>query len=230
MNVEILTDDQSVKGYDYPIEVKIYTSGVQIVPTSATITINDPDGDEVLASTAMSVAVAGALSYTLGKAELDTLWENAVIEIDYVVSTVHYKAVFFFDCVLNALKCNVIDDDLKAYAPALTGFIWSTQTTYTKQILEAFNTVKRMLKDKGHRPAMLIDGGQVRELIIMKAFEMICFDFAKARDDIWFARYEKYSEAFKVRFDGLNIKYDEDETGTITSDEKEALGQVDLVR
>jgi len=230
MNAEILTDNQAVKGYDYPIEIKIYTAGVQIVPTSATIVIKDPDGDEVLASTAMSIAVAGTMTYTLAKALLGTLWEDAVIEIDYVASTVHNKSVFFFDCVRNALKCNIVDNDLKAYAPALASFIWSTQTTYTPQKLEAFNIVKRMIKDKGRRPAMLIDGSQIRELIILKTFEMICFDFAKSKEDIWFARYEKYAEAFKDRFDALQIKYDEDESGTVTSEEKEGLGSVDLLR
>lgn len=230
MNTEILTDDQAVKGYDYPVEVKVYTAGVQVVPTSATIVIKDPDGDEVKASTAMSIATGGTMTSTVAKALLDTLWENAIIEIDYVVATVHSKAVFFFDCVLNALKCNIVDNDLKAYAPLLATLIWSTQTTYAPQKLEAFNIIKRMIKDKGHRPSMLIDGSQIRELLILKTFEMICFDFAKSKDDIWYARYEKYAEAFKMRFDALQIKYDEDESGTIDEEEGSGLGQIDLVR
>jgi hypothetical protein len=231
MNVEVLTDDQAVEGYDYPIEIKVYSAGVQLKPSSATIVIKDSDGDEILASTAMTVnGTTGTMTYTLALAKLDTLWENALIEIEYTVSSVKYRAVFFFDCVLNALKCNVTDTDLKAYAPLLADQIWSTETNYSTQILEAFRQVARAIKDKGRRPHMLIDGNQVRELVILRTLEMICFDFSKASEDIWWNKYQKYHEAFEAAFAKLIIKYDEDESGAIDTDEEEGLGQIDLLR
>jgi len=169
------------------------------------------------------------MTYSLASTYLGTLWESARIEIDYVVSTVHYKAVFFFDCVLNALKCSVVDADLRAYAPGLATEIWpaaqqSTQN-YSPQIAEAFTQVKRAIKDRGRRPAMLIDGAQVRELVILKTFEMICFDFARAVEDIWWARYQKYAATFADRLAGLVIKYDADESGTIEDDETRTFAQ-----
>jgi hypothetical protein len=90
--------------------------------------------------------------------------------------------------------------------------------------------VERAIRDKGRRPHMLIDGNQVRELVILKTFEMICFDFAKTPEDIWWARYQKYHEAYEAAFAKLVIKYDEDESGAIDADEKESLGGIDLIR
>lgn len=235
MKVEILTEDQAIIDIAYPVEVKVYEAGVQLKPASATLTAKDPDGNEVRAAIAMTVnSTSGTMTYTIIAGLMDTLWENAILEIAYVMGTggsaVTYAALFFFDVVLNALKCNVIDADLKAYSPKLASLIWATQTTYDTQIQEAFRLVKRLIKDKGRRPAMILDGAQVRELVILKSFEMICMDFAKAPDDIWWLRYQKYAELFKAQFDGLRIKYDEDESGTIDTDEAVSFSQPTLLR
>lgn len=231
MKIEILTEDQAVKGYAYPVEVKVYEAGAQLVPASATITIKEPDGTAVISAAAMAVGAGGTLTYTLEAAKTLRLWEAAIMEIAYVVGAVSYKAVFFFDVVLNALKCNVVDDDLKKYFPLLQNEIWAGTSNYSGQIDEAFRVLKRLIKDRGRRPAMLIDGAQVRELIIIKTFELIFFSFAKDPEDVWWKRYEQYRTLFNERFGSLVIKYDEDESGTVETDEKEdSLGQTTLER
>jgi hypothetical protein len=216
-----LTEDQAVKDRDFPVEVKVYSAGTQVVPTAATVTVLDPDGTEIKAATAMSIALAGTLTYTVDELLLDELMEDAVLEIAFTVSSVVYKATYLFDVVLNALYCNVTDDDLKAYFPKIADDLWASVSNYSGQIDEAFKLIKRLIKDKGKRPAMLIDGSQVRELIIIKTFEMIFFNFSKSKDDVWWARYEKYAQLFGERFAGLVIKYDEDESGTIDGDEQD---------
>ena len=65
MKVEILTEDQAVKALDYPIEIKVYEGGVQLVPSSATITVKDPDGKAQVESAAMSVDGNGTMTYSL---------------------------------------------------------------------------------------------------------------------------------------------------------------------
>jgi len=231
MKVEILTEDQAVKDQAFPIEVKAYEAGAQLVPTSAKITIKDPDGTEIVDEASMTVGDDGTMTYSLAATSTADLWENATMEIAYVVSTVTYKAVFFFDVVLTALKPNVIDADLQKYFPQIVSDIWSGTSNYDGQIQEAFRILKRLIKDKGRRPAMLIDGSQVRELVIIKTFEIIFFNFSKAPDDIWWRRYEQYKELFQQRFNALVIKYDEDESGTIDDGEAgESLGQITLSR
>jgi hypothetical protein len=226
-----LTEDQAVRNAIYPIEVKVYLAGIQAKPSAAAIVIKDPDGTEILASTAMTVnGTTGTMTYSLAATKTADLWENAVMEISYTISSVVYKAILFFDVVLNALTCNVTDDDLKAYFPQLADEIWTGTVNYSGQIAEAFATVKRLIKDKGRRPSMLIDGSQIRELVIIKTFEMIFFNFATDPESIWWKRYEKYAELFTARFAALQIKYDEDASGAIETDETEGLGNLWLVR
>ena len=231
MNVEILTEDQALKDAVFPIEVKAYLNGSQVVPSAATVTVKDPDGNELVTGAAMTVdATLGTLSYPLAAARTADLWENAVIEISYTVAGAVHKALFFFDVVLQKLKSNVVDSDLKAYFPQLGDEIWQDEVSFAGQIEEAFKQVKRMIKDKGRRPAMLLDGSQVREIVIIKTFEMIFFNFAKSQDDIWWARFTNYKTLFDQRFQALRIKYDEDETGTIAEDEVKTFAQPTLER
>jgi hypothetical protein len=217
---EVLSDNEAVKDSAFPVEVKVYEGGIQAIPSSATITVKDPDGNEVVRGADMSIASGGTMSYSLSSSYTEDLQENAILEISYVLAETTYKAVFFFDVVLNALRPNVVDSDLKAYAPLLASEIWSTQNNYDNQIQEAFRLVMRDIRDKGRRPSMLIDGAQVRELVIIKTLDMICFDFAKAPDDIWWSRHQKYEAMYKDALAGLIVKYDEDESGTIDDKEK----------
>ena len=73
------------------------------------------------------------MTYSLDSAYTATLWEAAIIEVEYTISSIVYKAKFLFDVVLNKLKCNVIDADLKNHFPALADEIWSVQNNYDKQ-------------------------------------------------------------------------------------------------
>lgn len=231
MHVLQLTEDQAVQDQAYPIEVKVYEAGLQIKPSAATITIKDPDGTVLVNAAAVTCnGTTGTMTYSMSSTLTGELGENCVMELDYTVSSVAYRAVFFFDIVIQPLRCTIIDNDLKAYAPAIGTKIWSTQTVYDTQIQEAFRVVKRDIKNKSKRPTMLIDGSQVRELSILKTFEMISFDFAKDKDDVWWARAEKYAERYQSALASLVIKYDVDESGTIEQDEKAVLGQINLLR
>jgi len=147
------------------------------------------------------------------------------------LSSVNYKVVFHFDVVLCQIKPTVVDTDLKNYFPQLAQEIWADEANYDKQIQEAFRIIKRDIKDKGRRPAMLIDGMQVRELLIIKTFELIFFEFAKSEEDIWWKRHEEMKDQYRERFDKLVIKYDRDEDMLIDEDEKMgSLGQITLER
>jgi len=231
MKVEILTENEATQGLPFPVEVKIYENGTQIIPTSATITIKSPSGETIINEAEMTINQAGTLSYTISANLLLTLWENALIEVNYVANDKSFKSIFYFDVVICPLKPTVTDTDLKTYFPQLGEEIWAGETNYDKQIQEAFRIIKRDIKNKGRRPSMLLDGTQIRELLILKAFELIFFDFAKSEGDIWWKRYEEVKEKYKTTFENLLIKYDQDEDSLIDSSEKAAsLGQIVLER
>jgi len=232
MHTVKLAEDQAVKGLDYAIEIKVYGEGTQLIPSSAAITVKDPNGKAQVENQSMAIEDGvGTLTYTLSSTHTAGLWENAIIEVSYVVSSVTYKVVFFFDVVLCQLVPAVIDDDLKNYFPDLAAEIWTGESNYDEQIQEAFKIVKRDIKAKGRRPAMLIDGSQVRELVILKTFETIFFCFAKDESSIWWFRFQETKKAYADRFAKLVIKYDEDESGTVEEDEEaEPVGQVTMRR
>jgi len=229
--VEILTDNEAVKAYDYPIEVKVYLEGTQAVPSSATITVKNPKGKKQVEDQSVTIAGSGTMTYTLDSAYTANLWENAIVEIEYVISSITYKMVSLFDVVINKLKCSVLDANLKDYYPKMADEIWSEQSNYDDQIQEAFLEVKRDIKDKGKRPAMLIDGSQIRELIIAKSFEIIFFSMMKEEGDKWFIRHEKEAQKYKDKIAKLLIHYDIDESGTIEEEERRlSLSQFQMKR
>ena len=80
--------------------------------------------------------------------------------------------------------------------------------------------VKRAIKDKGKRPSMLIDGSQVRELVIFKTFELLFRSWAKKpTDDLWVWKCDAYEKAYNVALAALVIAYDADQSGTMDGEE-----------
>jgi hypothetical protein len=231
---EILTENEAVKGYDFLIEAKVYKDGSQEVPTEATVTVKDQGGTKIAEDKEMTIDDEGTLTYTLEAAKVSDLFEDGVIEIEYTTDDdAKHKMVRLFDMVLNSLTCSVTDDDLKSYMPKIASFLWSGETCYDKQIEEAFRLIKRDIKDKGRRPHMLLDGEQIRELIIIKSFVLIFGAFFKERsdEDRWWVLYEEFKERYESRFSKLVIKYDEDEDGLIDSEETgKPIAQVTMVR
>lgn len=231
MITEILTEDQVVKSEAFPIEAKVYDGGTQQVPSSATITVKNPDGTAQVEDQTVTISAGGIMTYTLPAANTGTLWEDAIIELTYTISSIDYKMVRFFDVVLNKISPCIIDDDLKDYYPELTDEIWSAESNYDQQIQEAFKQIKRELKNKGRRPHMLIDGSQLRTPLIHKSFEIIFRDFFKEIGDKWHVLMELHTQKFEDEFAALVIKYDSDEDGIVDEAERdEVAGQIDLER
>ncbi len=231
MITEILTEDQVVKGEDFPIEAKVYDGGTQQVPSAATITVKNPSGVALVTDQTVSIAAGGTMTYTLPAANTGLLYENAIIEITYTISSIDHKMVRFFDVVLNKLSPCIVDEDLKEYYPELADEIWSEESNYDDQIQEAFKATKRELKNKGNRPHMLIDGSQLRIPLIHKTFEIIFRGFFKEAGDKWHELYKEHEQKFKDEFEALVIKYDSDEDGVIDKDEKRVLvSQINLDR
>lgn len=231
MITEILTEDQVVKDETFPIEAKVYDGGTQQVPSAATITVKNPSGVAQVEDQAVAIAAGGTMTYTLPAANTATLWENAIIEITYTISSIDHKMVRFFDVVLNKISPCIVDEDLKDYYPELADEIWSAESNYDQQIHEAFIQIKRELKNKGRRPHMLIDGSQLRTPLIHKTFEIIFRGFFKEAGDKWHELYKEHEQKCKDEFADLIIKYDSDEDGNIGRDEKTILaGHIDLDR
>lgn len=94
------------------IRISTYVSNVQQVPSSGTIVLKDPSGTVIQASTAVTVAGSGEMTYSLTTTHTANLGLNFIAEWTYIISGVTYYEKQLFDVVLSRLSIPITDDDL----------------------------------------------------------------------------------------------------------------------
>lgn len=97
------------------LTLKKYIDNIQIVPTSATITITDAAGDELptpVTAAAMSIDSYGTMTYSMITANTGVLGENFKAVVTYVYNGNSYVQDFLFDVVISTLESIITDDDL----------------------------------------------------------------------------------------------------------------------
>lgn len=223
----LLTEAQALKDLAYDIEIEIYRGGSddQVIPTSVTLTIKSPGGKTIIDEISPSVSAGGTITYEVAAASIDSLWENAQIILSYTDDNSNaQKETLLFDVVRSILKNTVVDSNLTDYEPDLGSHRWSGQTSYYEQINAAFNELWDDIQNKGKRPALLIDGYQIKQLTIYKALAIICFAFAKdVETDVWWFKYQKWEDKYNTEFEKRVVAYDEDKSGRIDPDEQKEL-------
>lgn len=228
-----LLNNESLFEYSYTPQMTISVDGVLTAPSSATLTLFDPSGDEIVTDRVCTInnttkIITATFTGGDGINEIDSLTEDWRLFLKYTISSTVYYVNFLFDVCRMILINPVTDSDLLLLHPKLASDRWSTQTTFSPQIEKAFSDIQRKLKERGKRARMMIDANQIKDLIICHALELIYFDFAKSTDDIWWNQYLKRAEQFAADMENLHIKYDQDESGTI--DEEITFGVVNLSR
>lgn len=105
---------QFLKNTADTIRMTVYTDNRPVVPTSATITLFNPDGSElqsVVAVTAID-STTGELTYSLTATHTETNDLNYKALWAYVVNGTTYYQTQLFDVVLSILAIPITDDDL----------------------------------------------------------------------------------------------------------------------
>jgi len=212
---------------NYTPEIIVSVDGTKTAPSSATLTLYDPDGTEKVATRICTIN-GTTKKITAAFTEIDALSEDWRLLLSYIIGGVTYKLNLLFDVCRFVLLNPVSDDDLIELHPDLASECWAGQTTFLPQIEKAFADIKRKLKERGRRARMMIDATQIKDVIVCHALELVFFDFAKDTEDIWWNRYLKKAEQFVTDFESLHIAYDSDESGTV--DETASFGNVELVR
>lgn len=103
---------QFLKDKTDTIRLSIYSTNVQQVPTSGTIVLKNPSGQEIQASTAVTVGSDGELTYSLTTTHTATLDLNYIAEWTYVIDGVTYYETQLFDVVRSILSIPITDEDL----------------------------------------------------------------------------------------------------------------------
>ena len=103
----------------------IYDDNRKIVPTSATLTVTQPGTTTVVvATTAMTVASDGLLSYSLTTSHNDTLNENYKAVIAYIFGSETFYETLFYDVVNSVLHKVITDRDIVSELPQLKDNGW----------------------------------------------------------------------------------------------------------
>lgn len=100
------------KDQPYTFSWSFYDKNIMQVPGSGTVTVTNPGGTELVASTAVSIETNGEIRYTLAAANTSTVDENYRIELVYRVGDVYYRPFYLFDIVRTPLQNTVRDEDL----------------------------------------------------------------------------------------------------------------------
>lgn len=102
----------------YTFTWTIYVSAIQIVPTSATITITNKNGTSVQTGSGI-IDPDGTITYTLLAANNDTIDINYKVVVSYVYNTITTEIAELFDVVKQTIVNNVTDINLFTYLPQL---------------------------------------------------------------------------------------------------------------
>jgi hypothetical protein len=98
------------------LEYKKYIDNLQIIPTSATISITTESGSAMpvpIVNANFPIDTYGTMKYTVSIANSALLGENFIAEVKYIYSGTEYIYRFLFDIVKNKIVNILIDDDIE---------------------------------------------------------------------------------------------------------------------
>ena len=197
-------------------------AGVEQTATAATVTIYD--GGETIVDAASATTLGPPAAYTVTGASttdrpLSAEWLAVwTMTIGGTVYTFRQPAYL----VRHILYPTVTDDDLTALHSDLDALRDSANmTTFEPFRTQAWERIQRKMIAKGNRPALVMDPWALRDLHVFASLELIWRDFASSLgDDRYRELAEYYSTAHASEWDSLVFRYDDDEDGRISSDER----------
>lgn len=134
-----------------------------------------------------------------------------------------------------------ITDFAQSTGTVTVGVAWATtpDSTYTfevkrgfaKKIEAAFEEMLIDVRNKGFRPALILESGELKIPLIKKALALICRDFIVTPDDKWATLAASYEDQYKDTFQKVKFQYDKDESGNVADSEKDQdLGNLRMRR
>jgi len=110
-----MTKQEILQNRSEAITFEKYIDNLQIIPTSATVTITDSEGNDLpdpVIDAVCSIDSYGKISYTLSATNTADLGENFTAEFKYIYNTVEYLQRILFNIVINRLNIIITDQDL----------------------------------------------------------------------------------------------------------------------
>lgn len=96
-----------------------------------------------------------------------------------------------------------------------TTYSYVVRRGFAHKIVKAFDELMTDIRNKGFRPALIIESTAIQIPLVKKSLAIICKDFMKEKDDKWDALYKIYSQEYLDAMSKMVFQYDEDESGNI---------------
>ena len=198
-------------------EIKIYRDNAQVVPASATYTLQKPDGTKIKENVAAAVALSGTVSFTHSAGDLPAtlnLGEGYMQIWSITISGVVYAFRRMCSLVLKKLMPVISDNDLTAVYTNLEDLRPSSITSFQKYIDDAWYTILRKIRAQAGALEYLVTSPSAlyechRDLSLYLIFRDFHSSLGQAS-----GRYldlaNEHNQAFHAAFNSINWIYDND--------------------
>lgn len=218
-------------GFETDLSATIYDAdGAAVTPTAGTLTLYS--GTETLvdaqavtpgATNTYTVTASASEGYSLSDRGL-AVWTLTIAGRDIPFQRPVY-------IVRRAYRPTITDADLQGRDSDALNILPSGITTARRYREDGHARIEKDLIIKGRRPHLIFDAWMLRDAHLAIALHFLYQDAA-----IKFSGENRYADAaaaylaeYKSEMERVNFRYDDDETGTITSSERESADSVTMV-
>lgn len=168
--------DSLERGQTSTVRAELYLDGVLTAPSSGTVTVFEPDGDE-LATGSITVTDSVA-TFAVAVASTAQLGTQYRVEWSLVVGSATYRHRTRAEVVRRRLVCPISVIDLYRVAPQLDSSATDsvsrfTVSDYADFIREAWLWVLIQLRSSGRRPDVVSGADSLRETTLHKSLSMV---------------------------------------------------------
>lgn len=221
-------------GKSQALSLRLERDGYTVIPDSGTVTVTDPNGDEVVTAGVIvpgelsTFSLAGSLTEDYGPAEGWGLRWDLVIAGEAI--SYQLPAIL----VLRKLTPRIGDSDIRRRYPHLDGrnpFAMTQTESWQPMIDDAWRTIQLRLIESGRRPWLISDYAALTEPHILLAAARIHETLSARGNTQMSDMADRLHRQYELAFSRSVLRYAEGSDGREQLDpRKGAAGQIRLVR
>lgn len=210
------------RGSDSVLRLRPARAGSALTPTSATVTVTDPNGT-VVVNAGVATCASGAASYTvLGSVTtglaLGERWQVVWSVFLPGESVARQVGPLETHLVRHRLYPVISDQDLfrrvSALDPSSPSCITSV-TDYSPYLDDAWALVQEKLVAKGDRPWLVMSPQALREVHLQKTLQLVFEDLSTRLNPAYADQAKDYRQQFTDAWTDLRFLYDRTDGGTV---------------
>lgn len=162
-----------------------------------------------------AIHVSSAFADFEPRADVLIVWNLSIAGAPHVIRQHAYL-------VNDLLYCPITEQDLYGERAQTETLLPAGRTNYRKEIDQAWNRVIRRLKRLGRNAALILDSDSLFDVTLYEALMIIYGGFGSTMNSPNYKEeYDTFSELAKAEWASLQVIYDRDANGTISTPETE---------